>query len=100
MEGAAAAEVRAYRCTVENLGASGWVRTGVLASTDPDQHAEEVVRCDRLRSLVEIVIRDACWHTGRPHCEASQPGNLDPSPNTQSRWRVMAIAGWKVPGRS
>lgn len=45
-----------------------WEDQVVLASTDTDQHAEEVVRYDHLRYQSELVIRDAKQHTGLTHC--------------------------------
>ena len=60
----------------------------VLASTDTDQHAEEVVRYYRLRYQIEFVIRDAkgssparscllVQHTGLTHCQARSQAKLD-----------------------
>jgi len=49
----------------------------VLASTNTDQHAEEVVRYYRLRYQIEFVIRDAKQHTGLTHCQARSQEKLD-----------------------
>jgi len=49
----------------------------VLASTDTDQHAEEVVRYYRLRYQIEFVIRDAKQHTGLTHCQARSQEKLN-----------------------
>ena len=49
----------------------------VLASTDTDQHAEEVTRNYRLRYQIELVIRDAKQHTGLTHCQARSQEKLD-----------------------
>jgi len=49
----------------------------VLASTDPDQHAEEVVEYYRLRYQIELLIRDAKQHVGLVHCQARSQEKLD-----------------------
>jgi len=49
----------------------------ILASTDPDQHAEEIARYYRLRYQIEFVIRDAKQHTGLTHCQARSQEKLD-----------------------
>ena len=49
----------------------------ILASTDTDQHAEEVARYYRLRYQIELVIRDAKQHTGLTHCQARGQEKLD-----------------------
>ena len=54
-----------------------WEDYVVLASTDTDQHAEEVTRYYRLRYQIELVIRDAKQHTGLTHCQARSQEKLD-----------------------
>lgn len=54
-----------------------WEDHVVLASTDIDQHAEEVVRYYRLRYQIELMIRDAKQHTGLTHCQARSQEKLD-----------------------
>jgi len=49
----------------------------IFASTDTNQHAEEVVRYYRLRYQIEFVIRDAKQHTGLAHCQARSQEKLD-----------------------
>lgn len=49
----------------------------ILASTDTNQHAEEVARYYRLRYQIEFVIRDAKQHTGLAHCQARSQEKLD-----------------------
>ena len=49
----------------------------VLASTDVDQAAEEVVRYYRLRFQVEFLFRDAKQFTGLEHCQARDEAKLD-----------------------
>ena len=49
----------------------------ILASTDTDQHAEEVARYYRLRYQIELVIRDVKQHTGLTHCQARSQEKLD-----------------------
>mgnify|MGYP006436110579 FL=1 len=49
----------------------------ILASTDTNQHAEEVARYYRLRYQIEFVIRDAKQHTGLTHCQARSQEKLD-----------------------
>ncbi len=49
----------------------------ILASTDTNQHAEEVVRYYRLRYQIEFVIRDAKQHAGLTHCQARSQEKLD-----------------------
>ncbi|MCS3708349.1 hypothetical protein GGP59_003367 [Salinibacter ruber] len=49
----------------------------ILASTDANQHAEEVARYYRLRYQIEFVIRDAKQHTGLTHCQARSQEKLD-----------------------
>ncbi len=55
-------------------------RTGkyvILASTDIDQGAEEVVAYYRLRFQVEFLFRDAKQFTGLEHCQARSEAKLD-----------------------
>lgn len=54
-----------------------WEDYVVLASTDTDQHAEEVTRDYRLRYQIELMIRDAKQHTGLTHCQARSQEKLD-----------------------
>jgi hypothetical protein len=54
----------------------------VLASTDTDQHAEEIARYYRLRYQIELAIRDAKQHTGLTHCQARSQEKLDFHLNT------------------
>jgi hypothetical protein len=49
----------------------------ILASTDRNQHAEEVARYYRLRYQIEFVIRDAKQHAGLTHCQARSQEKLD-----------------------
>ena len=49
----------------------------ILASTDTNQHAEEVAQYYRLRYQIEFVIRDAKQHTGLTHCQARSQEKLD-----------------------
>ncbi|WP_263840535.1 transposase [Salinibacter sp.] len=49
----------------------------VLASTDTDQHAEEIARYYRLRYQIELAIRDAKQHKGLTHCQARSQEKLD-----------------------
>ena len=49
----------------------------VLASTDVDQSAEEVVAYYRLRFQVEFLFRDAKQFTGLEHCQARDQAKLD-----------------------
>ena len=49
----------------------------VLASTDVDQAAEEVVAYYRLRFQVEFLFRDAKQFTGLEHCQARDEAKLD-----------------------
>ena len=58
------------------VGPSG-EEQAILASTDTNQRAEEIVRYYRLRYQIELVIRDAKQHTGLPHCQARSQEKLD-----------------------
>ena len=49
----------------------------ILASTNTNQHAEEVARYYRLRYQIEFVIRDAKQHTGLTHCQARSQEKLN-----------------------
>ena len=49
----------------------------VLASTDVDQPAEEVVAYYRLRFQVEFLFRDAKQFAGLEHCQARDEAKLD-----------------------
>jgi len=49
----------------------------VLATTDLEQSADEVVSFFRLRFQVELLIRDAKQHTGLGHCQARSEAKLD-----------------------
>jgi hypothetical protein len=49
----------------------------ILASTDTNQHAEEVAQYYRLRYQIEFAIRDAKQHTGLTHCQARSQEKLD-----------------------
>ncbi len=45
-------------------------RTSFFPTFDTTQHAGEVARHYRLRYQIELVIRDAFWHTGLTHWQA------------------------------
>jgi hypothetical protein len=49
----------------------------VLASTDPAQPPDEIVRLYRLRYQIEFVIRDAKQHAGLTHCQARSQSKID-----------------------
>ena len=49
----------------------------VLASTDVDQSAQEVVAYYRLRFQVEFLFRDAKQFTGLEHCQGRSQAKLD-----------------------
>jgi hypothetical protein len=48
-----------------------------LASSDPQQAAEEVVRYYRLRYQLELRIRDGKQHGGLRHCQARNQEKID-----------------------